>query len=282
MDMVTRQSKTALYVRKALKIILDVLLLMIFFIPFYWMLLTAIKTLDQVMAFPPTFWVSNPQWQNFITALESMDFFHYLKNSIIITCGVLVMQVVTMVPAAYAFAKYEFAGKNIAFGVVLASTMIPVQLVFLPIFLILSNLGLINTYWGVILPQATSAMGIFMLRQNFMQVSTELIEAARLDNAGEIKIMFRIMLPMAKGTLAALMLMNFISVWNDYFWVKVLTTNSNVRTLPVGVAELSVVEGGGYQNVIMAANILMMLPIFIAFLLAQKQIMKAFSYSGVK
>ena len=211
-----------------------------------------------------------------------MDFFHYLKNSIIITVGVLLMQLITMVPAAYAFAKYEFKGKTLSFGVVLASTMIPAQLIFLPVFLICTKLGLINTYWGIILPQATSAMGIFMLRQNFMQVPQELIEAARLDNAGEFKIMFRIMLPMAKGTIAALMLMNFISTWNDYFWVKVLTTNSTVRTLPVGVAELSANELGGYQNVIMAANILMLLPVLIAFLLAQKQIMKAFSYTGVK
>lgn len=280
--MVTAQSKGSYYLRKVGRIILDIVLILIFFVPFYWMLLTAIKSLDQVLAFPPSFWVKDPQWENFKTAFESMNFTFYLKNSIIITLGVMIAQVLTMVPAAYAFAKYEFHGKNICFGVVLASTMIPAQLIFLPIFLICTKLGLINTYWSIILPQATSAMGIFMLRQNFKQIPEELIEAARLDNASEFKIMFKIMLPMAKSTVAALMLMNFIATWNDYFWVKVLTTNSTVRTLPVGVADLSASELGGYQNIIMSANILMMIPILIVFLIAQKQIMKAFSYSGVK
>ena len=280
--MVTTHSLAGTRARKIGRFILDVILIVIFFVPFYWMILTAIKSLDQVLEYPPAFWVSNPQWENFVTAFEEMDFLKYLKNSIIITAGVMIAQILTMVPAAYAFAKYRFRGKNIAFGVVLASTMIPAQVIFLPIFLILTKMGLINTYWSIILPQATNAMGIFMLRQNFKQVPEELIEAARLDNAGELKIMFRVMLPQAKGTLAAVTLMNFISTWNDYFWVKVLTTNDTVRTLPVGVAELSASEFGGYQNIIMAANILMMIPILIVFLLAQKQIMKGFSYSGVK
>ncbi len=262
--------------------IINLILFMIFFIPFYWMALTSIKTLGQTLQSPPVFWVSNPQFINFVTAFESIEFFHYFKNSVIVTVGVLILQRVTVVPAAYAFARYEFKGKGILFGVILATTMIPAQLVFLPVFLILSKMELINTYWSLILPQAASAFGIFMLRQNFLQVPKELIEAARLDKAGELKIMFRIMLPMSRSTVATLALLTFIGSWNDYFWAKVLTTSDAVRTLPVGITALRDVDGGVANHIIMAGNLIMLIPILIAFIIAQKQILKAFAYTGVK
>ena len=268
--------------KKSGRWIINIILFMIFFVPFYWMALTSIKTLGQTLQSPPVFWVSNPQFVNFVTAFESIDFLHYLKNSVIVTVGVLVLQLVTVVPAAYAFARYEFRGKGVLFGAVLATTMIPAQLVFLPVFLILSRLNLINTYWSLILPQAASAFGIFMLRQNFMQVPKELIEAARLDKAGELKIMFKIMLPMSRSTVATLALLTFIGTWNDYFWAKVLTTSDAVRTLPVGITALSDVDGGVANHIIMAGNLIMMVPILIAFVIAQKQILKAFAYTGVK
>lgn len=269
-------------VKKSVRGVLNLILAMIFFIPFYWMALTAIKTLGQTLQSPPAFFVAEPQFKNFVTAFQSINFLHYFKNSVISTVGVMVAQLITVVPAAYAFARFSFKGKGILFGMVLATTMIPAQLVFLPVFLILSKLGLINTYWSLILPQATSAFGIFMLRQNFMQVPKELIEAARLDKAGEFKIMFHIMLPMARSTVSTLALLNFIGSWNDYFWAKVLTTNETVRTLPVGITALRNVDGGVANHIVMAGNLIMMLPILIAFVVAQKQILKAFSYTGVK
>ena len=155
-------------------------------------------------------------------------------------------------------------------------------LIFVPIFLLLSHLGLINTYWSLILPQATSAFGIFMLRQAFMQVPEEILEAARMDRASEFAIIRKIMLPMAGPSLAMLALVTFIGAWNDYFWPLILTTNETVRTLPVGITMLRNVESGVAYNVVMAGNLLMLLPILIVYLLAQKQIIKAFSYTGVK
>ena len=191
-------------------------------------------------------------------------------------------QLLTVVPAAYAFARFDFKGKGIFFGMVLATTMIPAQLVFLPVFLVLSKMGLINTYWSLILPQATSAFGIFMLRQSFMQIPKELIEAARLDKAGEFKIMFKVMLPMCRSTVATMSILTFIWSWNDYFWAKVLTTSDAVRTLPVGITALRDVDGGVANHIVMAGNLIMLLPILIAFIVAQKQILKAFAYTGVK
>lgn len=277
--MVTNMYK---YISKTTRTLFNVVLILVFFIPFYWMAITSIKTLGETLAFPPKFWVTNPQWENFQTALESIKFWDALKNSIIVTIGILVFQVVTIVPAAYAFARYEFVGKKLSFGIVLATMMIPAQLVFLPIFLLLSKFELVNTYWSLILPQATSAFGIFMLRQNFMQVPEELIEAARLDRASEFKIIYRIMLPIARPTVVTLAMLTFIGSWNDYFWPMVLTTTDAVRTLPVAVTSLSMVDGGVAHNIVMAGNMFLILPIIVVYLFSQKHIIKGFTYMGVK
>lgn len=277
--MVTNMYK---YISKTTRTLFNVVLILVFFIPFYWMAITSIKTLGETLAFPPKFWVTNPQWENFQTALESIKFWDALKNSIIVTLGILVLQVVTIVPAAYAFARYKFIGKKLSFGIVLATMMIPAQLVFLPIFLLLSKLELVNTYWSLILPQATSAFGIFMLRQNFMQVPEELIEAARLDKASEFKIIYRIMLPIARPTVVTLAMLTFIGSWNDYFWPMVLTTTDAVRTLPVAVTSLSMVDGGVAHNIVMAGNMFLIVPIIVVYMFAQKHIIKGFTYMGVK
>lgn len=277
--MVTNMYK---YISKTTRTLFNVVLILVFFIPFYWMAITSIKTLGETLAFPPKFWVTNPQWENFQTALESIKFWDALKNSIIVTLGILVLQVVTIVPAAYVFARYEFIGKKLSFGIVLATMMIPAQLVFLPIFLLLSKLELVNTYWSLILPQATSAFGIFMLRQNFMQVPEELIEAARLDKASEFKIIYRIMLPIARPTVVTLAMLTFIGSWNDYFWPMVLTTTDAVRTLPVAVTSLSMVDGGVAHNIVMAGNMFLIVPIIVVYMFAQKHIIKGFTYMGVK
>ncbi len=264
--------------------ILNLIIVGIFFIPFYWMILTSIKTLGQTMQMPPSFWVNNPQWGNFIEAFNAFPFMDMLKNSLVVTLGILACQCITVIPAAYAFARYRFKGKGILFGVTLSTMMIPAQLIFLPVFIFFSKLGMINSYYSLILPSATSAFAIFMLRQTFMQVPEELLEAARLDKAGELKTLLRIILPIAKPTLATLGLLTFISSWNDYFWPFVMTTNNAVRTLAVGINSLHMVEGAGSINyhVLMAGNVLLIAPVLIAFFFAQKQIIKAFTYMGDK
>ena len=269
-------------ISKGFRIVFNVVLILIFFMPLYWMAITSIKTLGQTLQYPPSFWVSNPQWQNFIEAIKAIPFLKFLKNSVIETGGVLILQMITVIPAAYAFARYEFRGKQLSFGLILATMMIPAQLIFLPIFLMLSKWNMINTYWSLILPSATSAFGIFMLRQNFMQIPEELIEAARLDNAGELKIITHIMMPIAKPTIVTLAMLTFVGQWNDYFWPMVLTTKDTVRTLPVGVTMLRTIENGNQQHIVMAGNIILMLPILVVYFMAQKQIIKGFTYMGVK
>ena len=264
------------------RMIITVILFLIFFFPFYWMLVTSVKTLGETVQVPPTFFPEVFQWENFKQAFEAIPFLSYLKNSVIVTAAVLILQMLTIVPCAYAFARYRFKGQKFLFGLIMITMMIPAQLIFMPIFVMFSRIGWINTYQSLILPFASSAFGIFMLRQTFKQVPNELIEAAKLDRASDWKIICKIMLPLARPTLTTLALLTFINTWNDYFWPLVLTTKDTVRTLPVGIASLRQIESGINYHVLMAGNVMLVIPIIIAFVLAQKQIIKAFTYMGDK
>jgi sn-glycerol 3-phosphate transport system permease protein len=264
--------------------LISLLILLLYFVPFYWMALTAIKSKGEMLQFPPTFWTTQPSWENFAIAFGAFPFWKYLWNSILISSLIIICQIFTVVPAAYAFARYNFKGKGLFFGLTLASVMIPPQLIFLPVFLMLNRFGLINHYASLILPQAASAFGIFMLRQTFRQVSEEILEAARMDKASELSIILHIMIPIAMPTISALGLITFIGTWNDYFWPLVLTTNEAVRTLPLGVASLKLLDSGISipYNVVMAGNLILIVPVLFIYILAQQRITKAFTYMGEK
>lgn len=259
-----------------------VLVVCIFALPFIWMVSTSFKTLGETMLFPPKWFPNQLTWENFSKAWQSGPFFSYFINSIIVTVSILILQFLTIIPAAYAFARYRFKGNGIFFAFTMITLMIPGQLIFLPVYLLMSNWGLLNTLWALILPFASSAFGIFLLRQSFKQVPEELLEAARLDDASEWKIIFKIMVPMAKPVLITFGLFSFITHWNDYFWPLVMTTKETSRTLPLGIAQLREVDGGVAWNVLMAGNMILVIPILIVFFFAQRQIIRAFVYNGVK
>lgn len=268
--------------RKILRIIALIVVSVIFLGPFLWMVFTSFKPLAEALRLPPTFLPETWVPQNYVDAWNSGPFLHYTKNSIIVTLSVVALQLLTIIPASYAFAKMEFKGKNILFSLILVTMMIPAQLIFLPVYLMFSKANLINTYWSLILPWASSAFGIFLLRQRFMQVPDEIIEAAVLDNTPTWKIIFKIMLPQARGTVITIALLNFIGTWNDYFWPLVMTSNDDVRTLPLGVSMLKSTLDGIHWNTVMAGNVILILPIVIIYIFAQREIIKAFTYSGIK
>lgn len=268
--------------RKILRIIALIIVSVIFLGPFLWMVFTSFKPLAEALRLPPTFLPEVWQPQNYVDAWNSGPFLHYTKNSIIVTLSVVALQLLTIIPASYAFAKMDFKGKNILFSLILVTMMIPAQLIFLPVYLMFSKANLINTYWSLILPWASSAFGIFLLRQRFMQVPDEIIEAAVLDNTPTWKIIFKIMLPQARGTVITIALLNFIGTWNDYFWPLVMTSNDDVRTLPLGVSMLKSTLDGIHWNTVMAGNVILILPIVIIYIFAQREIIKAFTYSGIK
>jgi sn-glycerol 3-phosphate transport system permease protein len=266
------------------RLLVSLLIFLVYFVPFYWMALTAIKSKGEMLRFPPTFWTAQPSWDNFAVAFGAFPFWKYLWNSLIVSGSIMLCQVLTVIPAAYAFARYTFKGSGLFFGLTLASVMIPPQLIFLPVFLLMNSFGLLNHYASLILPQAASAFGIFMLRQTFRQVPEEILEAARMDKASEFSIIRRIMIPIAMPTISALGLITFIGTWNDYFWPLVLTTNDAVRTLPVGIASLKLLESGISipYNVVMAGNLILIVPVLLIYVLAQQRITKAFTYMGEK
>ncbi|MGG3886053.1 carbohydrate ABC transporter permease [Brevibacillus panacihumi] len=269
--------------RRAWKTIEWILLIgvgLVFVFPFLWMFITAFKTMPEVYQFPPSWWPNSWQFENFRIAWSSGPFLTYVWNSLIVALGTLVLQFLIGVPAAYSFARYRFKGRNMLFGLSLIALMIPSQVIFLPVYVQMSHWGLVDTLWALILPFGASAFGIFLLRQAFMQVPDEVIEAARLDNASEWKIMWTIMVPLAKPVLVTFGLFSFIYHWNDYFWPLIMTNSDTVRTLPIGISMLKAAEGGKQWNVIMAGNMILVFPILIVFFFAQRHIINAFVYQS--
>ncbi|MEC0128898.1 carbohydrate ABC transporter permease [Paenibacillus pabuli] len=267
---------------RILNITATIVLVAIFAIPFLWMISTSLKSYPETVIFPPKWFPSKVMWSNFQAAWESGPFFKYLMNSVVVSVSILLLQFTTIILAAYAFARYSFKGDKLLFGITMVTLMIPGQLIFLPVYLLLSKWGLINNLLALILPFSSSAFGIFMLRQSFKQVQEELIEAARLDQTPEWKIILKIMVPMARPTLVTFALFSFIAHWNDYFWPLVMTTSDATRTLPIGISKLREVDGGAAWHILMAGNMILVVPILIVFLFGQRQIIKAFVYSGVK
>jgi len=268
--------------RAAVNIVLKAVTLLAFVFPFLWMISTSLQTFQETMAFPPTLIPSSPQWINFAEAMSSGPFLGYAANSITVTLSIIVIQLIVMIPAAYAFAKYRFPGQGLMFGMVLLAFMIPGQVTFIPVYLMMAEWGIIQTLLPQIIPFMSNAFGIFLLRQYFRQIPEELIEAARLDNAGELQIMWRIMTPMSMPALATIALFSFVSHWNDYFWPLVMTDSIAVRPLTMGIAMLRETEGISNWHIIMAGNVVLVVPILLVYVFCSKQIVKAFVYSGIK
>ncbi len=269
-------------IKSTLNVLLKLLVIIIFAFPFLWMASISLQTAKETTSMPITLIPAEPQWVNYLDAWNSGPFLTFLKNSVIILVVIIIIQMATMVPAAYAFAKYEFCGKKLLFGLVLIAFMIPTQITFLPIYYMMSDFGLLDSLWPQIFPFMTNAFGIFLLRQYFMQVPDELIDAAKLDNAGEMQIIWKIMLPLSKPALATIVLLSFVSNWNEYFWPLIMTSTEGVRPLTIGVAMLKDSEGLASWNTIMAGNMILVIPILILYLFLSKQIIKAFAYSGIK
>ncbi|MED1792121.1 MULTISPECIES: carbohydrate ABC transporter permease [Brevibacillus] len=256
--------------------------LMGFIFPFLWMISTSLQTFEETMKFPPTWIPASPQWSNFVEAMSSGPFLTYFKNSVIVTTSIILIQLAVMIPAAYAFAQYKFFGNKILFGMVLLAFMIPGQVTFIPVYLMLADAGMIKSLWPQILPFMSNAFGIFLLRQYFMQIPQEIVESARLDNASEFKIIWKIMIPMSMPAISTVALFSFVSHWNDYFWPLVMTDSEAVRPLTMGIAMLRETEGISNWHIIMAGNVVLVVPILIVYLFASRQIVKAFVYSGIK
>lgn len=271
-------------VGKILEFIVLLFLFLLFVLPFYYMLISSFKTTMEAMANPPIWWPRQFLWSNFADAWKEANFAQYGLNSIIISAAVVVTCLVCSVPCAFAFGRMEFKGKKPLFAIILSDMMIPVQCVFLPLFIMFSKLGWLNTYGSMILLFTYSGSTIFFIRNAFMQVNNEVLEAARLDGASEISVMFKVTFPMVKPVVVTMALMAFLRRWNDYFWNLSLTTNDHVRTLPFAIQALNGATDGALPRweITMAGATMLMAPMLIAYIFANKQIKNAFVYSGIK
>lgn len=250
--------------------------------PYLWMMTTSLKSLPEVTTFPPTMWPLSPQWGNYVEVWGSAPFGSYLVSSLVVTVSIVALQSVLSCLAGYAFARLRFRGRDALFYVVIACLIIPPQVRFISIFLLLDTVDLLNTYAAQILPHASSALGIFLMRQAFLAVPQELIDAAKVDGASTLRVIFQIMVPLAAPTLVAFMLFSAVYHWNDYFWPLIVTLDETVRPLPLGVALLREQGTGARWHLIMAGNVILVVPLLVVFAFAQRRIVKAFVFSSMK
>jgi sn-glycerol 3-phosphate transport system permease protein len=250
--------------------------------PYFWIATTSLKDLAGVLQFPPSLLPLPPHWENYVQAWQSGPFPRYLLNNVITTSGILILQLFLGCLAAYAFSKLEFPGRDLCFFLVVACLMVPPQIRFIPIFIMFAKLGLLNTYAAIILPYATSALGTFLIREAFTGISDDILDAARIDGANVLQIIFRILVPIAKPTIIAFSLFSVVYHWNDYFWPLVMTTDETVRTLPLGVALLREEGTGSRWHIIMAGNMFVVVPMILTFLAAQRHIIRAFTFTSLK
>lgn len=250
-------------------------------LPFLWMLGTSFKPESDVFGYPMRLQPTHPTLSNYSAIWSQLPFLRLVLNSVVFAGGVTVVSVFFDSLAAYALARLRFPGRNLAFYLVLATLMVPFQVTLIPLFQLVFQFHWLNSYQGLIVPRATSAFGIFMLRQFFVTIPRELDEAARADGASEWYIYARIMLPLAKPALATLAVFYFMNNWNDFLWPLVITSTTNMRNLPAGLTLFAgqyVVEHG----VLMAGAVISLLPLAVAFVLAQKYFVRGIATTGFK
>lgn len=243
--------------------------------PYLWMTVTSFRTLDDIVrapAWPIPSPVSGAAYQEVFT---TVPIGRYLLNTFIMALSIAALQIALALPAGYALAKLRFTGKRAAFFLVLACLLIPPQVTFVPVFTMLGPVGLVNTMGALVVPFAVSAFGTFLVRQALLSVPDEIIEAARLDGASELRIIYGILGPILRPTLAAMFLFSFVYHYSDYFWPLVMTTDDSVRTLPLAVALLREQGTGVRWHVVMAGNVVLSAPILAVFALAQRHIVRA-------
>jgi multiple sugar transport system permease protein len=248
--------------------------------PFLWMLATSVKPLAESYNYPPTVLPSTITLESFGSLFADFEFGRYLANTVIVVLiGFLGMFLMAM--AGYAFAKFRFPGKNPLFLLVLSTMMIPVQVTMIPTYLILNSLKLTDTLVGIALPTLVSAFNIFLFRQFMTTIPDELLEAARLDGAGELRILMSIVLPMSKPILAVGGVLTFITGWNSFLWPLIIANDQQNYTLSVGISLLNK-QLAINPPLQMAGAALMVIPIVILFVIFQRYIVQGFAMSGLK
>lgn len=250
-------------------------------LPFIWMLSTSFKQNDEIFTKTPVFLPERPTLDHYRTLFVKVDFLRHFKNSLIVAAGLTALSLLINSLAAFAFAKQNFPGKEKIFALMLLTMMVPGQVTMMPVFIILKNMGLLNSYFGLIIPGSASVFAIFMLRQFMSEIPDELLEAARIDGCTEIRIFWNIVLPLCKPVVATLIIFNFMGAWNEFLWPLIIMLKESGYTLPVALANLN-----GQHNtewgLLMAGSVAVVVPIIILFLFSQKYYIKGIAAGAVK
>lgn len=255
---------------------------LVMFMPIAWMALTALKSADELFLLPPRWLPDSPRWSNFVEAWRALPMARFYFNTAFVATAVMLLQLVNAALCAYVFVRIKFFGSTLLFLAFLSVMMIPSQVTIIPAYVILSKLDWIDTYWALIVPHMASVFAVFLYRQAFLGIPRELFDAAVVDGAGHVRLLFQIMLPLVRPVTATLAVLTFTWQWNEYFWPLIVTNSMNMRTLPVGLVFLRAQENlWGNWHVLMAGTLLVLAPILVLFLVAQKQFVLSATRSGL-
>jgi multiple sugar transport system permease protein len=253
-------------------------------IPFYWMLSSSLKLEHQIWLIPPL-WFPNPiEWRNYLLLYEALpDLPRYILNSVFTSVTITVGSLLFNALAGYGFARYQFKGRDLIFGLLLATMMIPGSVTMIPVFIFVKMVGWINTYQGLIVPGLAGAFGVFFMRQFFLTIPNDLIDAGRIDGASEYRIFAQVAMPLARTAFSALTIFTFLGAWNDYMWPATVLRSDSMATLPLFIARLS--RGLSYvmsYRVAMAGASSVVMPVIIVFLVLQRHFIEGIALTGIK
>lgn len=250
--------------------------------PIYSTVIASFKTSQEIYRIPPTWIPLQPTLENYPEAWSGAPFARYYLNSFIITALGSAAEVFFAITSAYALSFLRFPRKNLVFLVLLAALMVPTEITIIPNYLTIARLGWVNTYAGIVVPGAAIAFGTFLLRQAFMALPYEVLEAARVDGAGHMRTLINIVLPIAQPAIVTMALLSIVAKWNDFLWPLIVTNTADMRTLPIGIYWLRNQEGVINWGVVMAGSLFLIVPVFIGFIWAQRYIVDGIATGAVK
>jgi ABC-type glycerol-3-phosphate transport system permease component len=251
-------------------------------LPFYWMVLTAISPASDILAFPPKWIPSRLTLEHFAVAFAKAPWASYYWNSLVVAVVSVASSLIFGLFAGYAFAVYRFPLQNVFFLLILSTLMVPVQVTSVALYVLLARLEWVDTYLGILAPNFASAFGVFMLRQGIKAIPLDLIEAARMDGAGEVRIVLTIITPLLKTTLATVAMILFLGSWNDFLWPVIVINSQGLRTLPVGIALFKDPYGSINYGPLMAATVIATGPMLLAYAVSQKFMIRGIALTGLK
>lgn len=251
-------------------------------VPFVWMYLGSVKTQQELLRRPPTWWPETFTWENFSAWFGRLDIATYFVNSVVVALFTVLGTLLFCSMVGYALAKLDFAGKKVVFALVLVTLMVPGVVTFVPLFVVVSKLGLVSTYAALILPFLAGPLGVFLMRQFIQEIPDALLEAARIDGASEIRIFALIIMPLCGPALATLAILTFLGSWNNFLWPLVVAQSEDMYTLPVALSLYSVGQNSTNYGVLLAGSVLVITPVLLLFVALQRYFTQGIAVTGIK